>query len=69
MSGQAVVKVAANSEVEIPISLGDRILNVQRQFFHVGVAVEMVYNPPPLGQIIGRQQSGSWLPVSCGVPQ
>ena len=46
MSGQAVVKIAAHSEIEIPISFRDRILNVQRQLLHVGVAVEDVQAPP-----------------------
>ena len=55
MAGQAVVEVAANSEVEIPASRGDRILNVQGQLFDVGVAVERI-QASSAGQIEGQQQ-------------
>ena len=40
MSGQSVVEVAANSQVEVPVAFRDRILNVQGQLLDVGVAVE-----------------------------
>ena len=40
--GQAVVEITAKAKIERPVSLGDRVLDVEGEFLDVGVAVEGV---------------------------
>ena len=42
---QSVVEIAANTEVERQVALRNRVLQIQRQFLHVGVAAEKVIIP------------------------
>ena len=39
---ETVIKVAANSEVEVPIAFRDGVLDVERQLFYIGMPVEPV---------------------------
>src|SRR5208337_919906 len=77
---QAVVQIAANSQVERPVSLGDRILQVKGQLFYIrmtakwiqgtaGTRTEIVGRRSRPGQVVTTQQrnegSGSKRVVNC----
>src|SRR5271155_86907 len=53
-SRQPVIQIAANSQVERPISLRDRVLYVERELFHVRVAVKCE-QATSLRQVEGKQ--------------
>src|SRR5215469_15443521 len=38
--GQAVINIAANTGIERPRSESDRVLNIEAQFLHVGIAMK-----------------------------
>src|SRR5215471_2726115 len=56
MRSEAVIDVAAHSDVEGPVSLADRILHIDRQQFDVGVPVERKQRAA--ARQVRRQQQG-----------
>src|SRR5271166_4833282 len=52
---EPVIEVAADSQIERPVALGDRVLNVQRKLLYVGVAQERVQRAVRAGAIRRRR--------------
>ena len=55
MGGEPIVKIAAQTEIEIPVSFRDAVLNVQRQFLHVGMAVKGKKPATVAGKVIRQK--------------
>ena len=57
MCRKSVVEITAQSQVEGPVSFGDRVLNVESQFFDVGVSVETVKGRSRCVSVVGSARS------------
>src|ERR1019366_10650146 len=52
--GEAVVKIAAQTHVEVPVARRDLVLGIEGDFLDVCVAIEVVELASP-GKVIGQQ--------------
>ena len=53
-SGETIVEIAAQAQVQRPVSFCDVVAHVQSKFFHVGVAIEVVRRSTA-GQVVWSQ--------------